>query len=65
MYQEIIKPIDEEAKIKDEAFKTAYNAKVNEMTLEFLKDFIAPDNQIDWIKLVDFVSKRNAQPNLL
>jgi hypothetical protein len=58
LYQEIIIPIDQEAKQKDEAFKTAYSSKVNEMTQEFTQHFMAPNNQIDWVKLIDFVSKR-------
>lgn len=59
LYREIIKPIDEEAKRKDETFKKAYIAKVNEMTQEFLANFMTTDNQIDWLKLIDFVSQRN------
>jgi hypothetical protein len=58
LYREIIKPIDKEAKRKDEDFKNAYNAKINEMTKDFIERFIT-DSQIDWIKLVDFVSKRS------
>src|SRR5205085_9435818 len=58
LYREIIKPIDEKAKQKGEDFKKAYNAKVNEMTAEFIRDFTI-EGQIDWIKLVDYVSKRD------
>lgn len=58
LYREIISPIDREARQKDETFKRAYAAKVNEMTQEFTANFITPENQIDWVKLVDFVSKR-------
>jgi hypothetical protein len=58
LYQEIIVPIDKEAKKKDEAFKAAYVAKVNQMTHDFTNNFMTHDNQIDWVKLVDFVSKR-------
>ena len=58
LYREIIKPIDEKARQKGEGFKKAYNAKVNEMTAEFIRDFTV-DGQIDWIKLVDYVSKRD------
>lgn len=58
LYREIIKPIDKEAKRKDERFKRAYVAKINEMTAEFVDDFIT-QHQIDWVKLVDFVSKKN------
>ena len=57
LYREIITPIDKEAREKDEAFKKAYAAKVNEMTQDFIENFMT-DNQIDWLKLVDFVSKR-------
>lgn len=57
LYQEIIVPIDREAKAKDEAFKARYVAKVNEMTQEFMRDFMK-DHQIDWVKLIDYVSKR-------
>jgi len=58
LYREIISPIDHEARQKDEVFKKAYGAKVNEMTQDFMERFMT-DNQIDWIKLIDFVSKQN------
>ena len=61
LYREIITPIDQEARQKDKTFKRAYNAKINAMTQEFLANFMTLDNQIDWIKLVDFVSKREAR----
>ena len=57
LYQEMIVPIDIEAKKKDEIFKATYSAKINEMTQEFMRYFMK-NNQIDWIKLVDYVSKR-------
>jgi hypothetical protein len=60
LYREIIVPIDMEARQKDENFKKAYHAKVNEMTEDFMKHFMT-EHRIDWIKLVDFVSQRNAQ----
>lgn len=59
LYREIIKPIDREARQKDESFKRAYAAKINEMTQDFVRDFMTAENQIDWIKLVDYVSKRD------
>ncbi len=58
LYREIIKPIDEEARERDETFRQTYNGKINEMALEFGKDFLTKDAQIDWLKLVDYVSKR-------
>lgn len=66
LYREIIVPIDQEARQKDEVFKKAYAAKVNEMTQQFTANFMTPDNQIDWLKLIDFVSKReDAKPSRL
>lgn len=58
LYREIIAPIDREARRKDEDFKTAYAAKVNEMTQDFTASFMTADNQIDWLALIDFVSRR-------
>jgi len=58
LYREIITPIDQEAREKDEIFKKAYAAKINEMTKEFMENFMS-DSQIDWLKLIDFVSKRS------
>jgi len=58
LYREIIAPIDREARQKDETFKRAYAAKVNEMTQDFTASFMTADNQIDWLKLVDYVSRR-------
>jgi site-specific DNA-methyltransferase (cytosine-N4-specific) len=57
LYREIIAPIDKEARMKDETFKKAYATKINEMTQDFITHFLT-DNQIDWLKLIDFVSKR-------
>ncbi len=57
LYQAIIVPIDRKAQEKDEVFKKAYSAKINEMTQVFMSNFMR-ENQIDWIKLIDYVSKR-------
>ena len=57
LFREIIKPIDAESRRKDEAFRAAYHAKVNELTAEFSLNFLH-EGQIDWLKLVDFVSAR-------
>jgi site-specific DNA-methyltransferase (cytosine-N4-specific) len=64
LYREIIVPIDQEAKQKDEAFKKAYVAKINEMTQDFVNNFMT-NNQIDWIKLVDYVSRREGSTTRL
>jgi site-specific DNA-methyltransferase (cytosine-N4-specific) len=58
MYREIIKPIDEEARARDEAYKKAYDGKVNGMVKEFGNIFLDDEGQINWVKLVDYVSRR-------
>jgi hypothetical protein len=58
LYREIIVPIDQEAKQKDENFKTAYIGKINAMTQEFMDNFMTR-HQIDWVKFLDFVSKND------
>jgi site-specific DNA-methyltransferase (cytosine-N4-specific) len=57
LYRAIIVPIDEEAKRKDENFKKAYVAKINELTEDFMANFMT-SHRIDWIKLIDFVSRK-------
>lgn len=59
LYQTIILPIDREARRKDEEFKALYASKINEMTESFTSRFMTPDKQIDWVGLIDFVSKRD------
>ncbi|HEX8494246.1 MAG TPA: PmeII family type II restriction endonuclease [Pyrinomonadaceae bacterium] len=58
MYREIIKPIDEEARTRDEEFKRAYDGKVNSMVKEFSNLFLNDEGIIDWVRLVDHVSSR-------
>ena len=56
LYRKIIIPISQEGRQKDEVFKKVYAGKINEMTQDFMEKFMK-NNQIDWLKLVDFVSK--------
>lgn len=58
LYREIIKPLDEEARRKSDDFHRAYTAKVNELTREFAVNFLDADSQMDWLKLVEYVSGR-------
>lgn len=64
LYIEIIKPIGQKALERDEAFKRVYSGKINEMALQFGKNFLAEDNQIDWIKLIEYVSKKGRSEKL-
>lgn len=59
-YQRIIVPIDKEAKKRDDDFKNTYSAKINELTKAFSGTYLTEDGQIDWEKLIDFVSKKNS-----
>ncbi|MBW3635452.1 MAG: cytosolic protein [Armatimonadetes bacterium] len=59
LFREIIQPIDEEAREKDAAFQRAYAAKINELTADFSLNFLQK-GEIDWTKLVEFVSGREA-----
>lgn len=56
LYREIIKPIDEQAKERSEAFKKEYNAKINTMTLGFTERF-TDEGVINWVRLIDYVSR--------
>jgi len=57
LYTKIIEPLDEEAKQKDEMFAEAYAKKVNIFTGLVLNGYCV-EGVIDWIKLLEFVSKR-------
>jgi Type II restriction endonuclease EcoO109I len=57
LYREIIKPIDEEAHARDEEFKRTYDGRVNSMVREFSNIFLDGGGLIDWVKLVDYVSR--------
>ncbi len=59
LYVQIIEPLGEKAKQKDELFKEAYSKKVNLLTAHFLTDFCS-EGTIDWQKLVTFVSRKNS-----
>ena len=60
-YQQIVIPIDKEAKKRDENFRNTYNAKINELTKDFSKNYLKDDGYINWEKLIDFVSKKNVK----
>lgn len=50
--------------MKDELeYKKAWDSAVNRFTGEFIEDFCFPDGQIDWEKLVQFVSEDKTLDN--
>lgn len=60
-YQQIVVPIDKEAKKRDENFRNIYSAKINELTKDFSKNYLTKDGHINWEKLIEFVSKKNSK----
>lgn len=57
LYKKIIQPLDKEAKKRDDAFKELYVKKVNEMTKDVI-DLFYTKNNLDWDKIIDYVSKK-------
>ena len=55
LYTEIIKPLGQKAKERNEEFLDAYSRLINNFTLEFGKKFCV-DGKIDWEALVKFNS---------
>lgn len=56
LYTEIIEPLGYKARERNEAFLKGYDKILNRFTREFIADY-APDDEIDWVKLVEYVSK--------
>ena len=59
LYKKIILPLDKAAKKRSEHFMEIYAGKSNEMTKEFSDNFLTKSGQIDWEKIIDFVSKKS------
>jgi len=57
LYKNIIQPLDKEVKKRDGAFKDLYVRKINEMTKDVIELFYTKNN-LDWDKIVDYVSKK-------
>jgi hypothetical protein len=58
LYIKLIKPLDKEVKKRDDIFKDTYVKKINEMTKDLIELFYTK-NQLDWDKIVEYVSKAN------
>jgi len=56
LYKKLIKPLDKEAKKRDEVFQGLYVKKLNELTKNIVELFYKKNN-LDWDKIVDYVSK--------
>jgi hypothetical protein len=56
LYIDIIEPLGYRAKEKNENFATEYAKLINKFTLEFSREYCAPDGAIMWDKLLRFNS---------
>lgn len=57
LYQTIIIPLDREVKKRDDNFKGLCATTINNLTKELLDNF-CNDGQLNWPKILDFVSKK-------
>ena len=60
LYTEIIEPLGHKSKERNDEFMESYSNMINKFTRDFIIDFCKPDGEIDWIKLVEFNSKKRA-----
>ena len=56
-YLKLVRLMKEEPAKHKQKYAPAWDAAVNKFTAEFVKDFCFPNGQIDWEKLVRFVSE--------
>ncbi len=56
LYTDIIGPIGNKARERNEAFQLEYAKVINRFTREFIEEFCLEDGQIDWEKIVHFNS---------
>lgn len=52
LYLEIIEPLSEKAKERNEEFMVQYNCKLNLFVKDFLKEYSCVDGSVDWVKLL-------------
>jgi len=62
LYIDIIEPLSENAKEKNDEFYLSYTKIVNRFTLQFIEEFCKKDGSIDWEKLVKFNSSSELPP---
>ncbi|MDR0657748.1 MAG: cytosolic protein [Mediterranea sp.] len=60
LYTDIIEPLGEKAKERNEDFQNNYSQMINKFTKEFIDEFCSEDGSIDWNKLVQFNSQSKA-----
>lgn len=58
LYTDIIEPLGNKAKEKNDDFLKSYSKMINKFTREFANDFCLESGEIDWKKLVQYNSKQ-------
>lgn len=58
-YKDIIEPLGHKAKERNEEFNESYSNMLNKFTAEFILEFCKANGEIDWLKLVEFNSKKS------
>jgi hypothetical protein len=58
LYLDIIKPLGTKAKEKNEKYQKAYDAILNKLTMQFIKEYCDSKGKIDWEKIVKFTSAK-------
>ncbi len=59
LYTEIIEPLGNKAKERNDEFVQLYSQMINKLTREFANDFCKSNGEIDWGKLVKFNSEKS------
>ncbi len=59
LYTEIIEPLGNKAKERNDEFVRLYSQMINKLTREFANDFCKSNGEIDWGKLVKFNSEKS------
>lgn len=59
LYTDIIEPLGHKAKERNDDFNKSYAVMINKFTKEFSNDFCKDTGEIDWVKLVEFNSKKD------
>lgn len=63
LYLEIIEPLGNKAKERNEKFQQLYVQTINNFTLQFINDFCKENGEVDWRKIVKFNSGKKEKPN--
>jgi hypothetical protein len=58
LYLEIIEPLGNKARERNEEFQTSYTQMINKFTKEFSNTYCSDSGEIDWEKLVQFNSEK-------